>query len=322
MAAIPDGYSKSIAHYHLFNTDNYGATFCTEFFDKCELPNNLMVALAQKVTNYLSSTTNNNEFIIGFTIRIETTIQLDVCTIHALNNVYVITNYGNIYKIGYHKIVTNIDLNRYIVLPDKSDTNLFYSGQNFSYALYVTLEKIVITNKILYDSEIDEIKKNTLIIRSRANCLSNFTDYSLTVQYLYQPPNTTFNCGGRNEPTYSSFLDINLVWCTQIVLNHERIRVLNKIITENFNVIDELKKLISQKKKKIIVTPEHFNCPVSADVMEEPVIAMDGHTYNRASIEMWLQNHNTSPMTREIISTNLVPNFNLKSQIDEWYKSN
>ena len=49
---------------------------------------------------------------------------------------------------------------------------------------------------------------------------------------------------------------------------------------------------------------------------------MDGHTYDRASIELWFQNHNTSPMTREMISTNLIPNFNLKSQIDEWYNNN
>merc|ERR1719361_2326026 len=31
--------------------------------------------------------------------------------------------------------------------------------------------------------------------------------------------------------------------------------------------------------------------------MSEPVLAADGHTYERQAIEKWLQLHNTSPMT-------------------------
>lgn len=29
--------------------------------------------------------------------------------------------------------------------------------------------------------------------------------------------------------------------------------------------------------------------------MRDPVIAADGHTYDREAIEMWLRNHDTSP---------------------------
>lgn len=32
--------------------------------------------------------------------------------------------------------------------------------------------------------------------------------------------------------------------------------------------------------------------------MRDPVIAADGHTYDREAIEMWLRNHDTSPKVR------------------------
>merc|ERR1719198_109333 len=38
-------------------------------------------------------------------------------------------------------------------------------------------------------------------------------------------------------------------------------------------------------------------CPIMHERMSEPVLAADGHTYERQAIERWLQMHNTSPMT-------------------------
>merc|ERR1712003_15117 len=38
-------------------------------------------------------------------------------------------------------------------------------------------------------------------------------------------------------------------------------------------------------------------CPIMHERMNEPVLAADGHTYERQAIEKWLQMHNTSPMT-------------------------
>lgn len=40
-----------------------------------------------------------------------------------------------------------------------------------------------------------------------------------------------------------------------------------------------------------------FMCPIMHERLTEPVLAADGHTYERAAIEKWLQLHNTSPMT-------------------------
>lgn len=65
--------------------------------------------------------------------------------------------------------------------------------------------------------------------------------------------------------------------------------------------------------------PKHFLCPISCEVMQKPVIASDGHTYELCYIEKWLNDHIRSPMTgEEMPHKMLIANFNLKSQIDEW----
>lgn len=62
--------------------------------------------------------------------------------------------------------------------------------------------------------------------------------------------------------------------------------------------------------------PRQFICPISLDVMVDPVVAADGHTYERAAIEAWLETHNTSPMTREPLAhKNVVPNVALRTMI-------
>lgn len=53
--------------------------------------------------------------------------------------------------------------------------------------------------------------------------------------------------------------------------------------------------------------------------MRDPVIAEDGHTYEKAVIEKWLEKSPTSPMTRQQLSSAmLIPNFALKQLIDQW----
>lgn len=50
-------------------------------------------------------------------------------------------------------------------------------------------------------------------------------------------------------------------------------------------------------------------CPIRHTLMKEPVVAADGHTYDREAIERWLRRHSTSPMTGlPLAHLNLVPN--------------
>ena len=65
--------------------------------------------------------------------------------------------------------------------------------------------------------------------------------------------------------------------------------------------------------------PPDFMCSMTLQMMEDPVIAMDGHTYERVWIEAWLENHDTSPLTNlPLPSTVVVPNHNLRAQLYQW----
>ncbi len=51
-------------------------------------------------------------------------------------------------------------------------------------------------------------------------------------------------------------------------------------------------------------------------VMRDPVIAADGHTYERTAMEIWLQQHQTSPVSgKELKHSRLIPNLAAKSAI-------
>ena len=61
-----------------------------------------------------------------------------------------------------------------------------------------------------------------------------------------------------------------------------------------------------------------FLCPITQDVMADPVLAKDGYTYERSAIESWFRTRNTSPMTNAALpSKELLPNHTLRSAIME-----
>ncbi|CAM9205658.1 unnamed protein product [Ectocarpus sp. 8 AP-2014] len=63
---------------------------------------------------------------------------------------------------------------------------------------------------------------------------------------------------------------------------------------------------------------DEFSCPITRELMRDPVIAADGHTYDREAIEMWLRNHDTSPKTGQPMEQlSLVPNLNLRRLIKD-----
>jgi len=68
-----------------------------------------------------------------------------------------------------------------------------------------------------------------------------------------------------------------------------------------------------------VITPPHdFYCPITGDLMNDPVIDPDGHSYERASIIKWLDNKKISPLTRkQLFVKDLKPNIALKNSILE-----
>jgi ankyrin repeat protein len=59
-----------------------------------------------------------------------------------------------------------------------------------------------------------------------------------------------------------------------------------------------------------------ITCPITYKIFKNPVIAEDGITYENNEIFGWLKINNKSPITREVISNNLIDNVCIKQLVD------
>ena len=64
---------------------------------------------------------------------------------------------------------------------------------------------------------------------------------------------------------------------------------------------------------------DSFQCPLTKEVMRDPVFTADGQTYVRTEIEKWfVLGHGTNPLTgEELTTTNLLHNITLPKAIQE-----
>ena len=66
-----------------------------------------------------------------------------------------------------------------------------------------------------------------------------------------------------------------------------------------------------------IEIPNEVYCPITGEIMTNPVITPKGHSYEKNAILQWLKTKKTSPLTGEYLSADLLSeNRALKSTID------
>ena len=65
--------------------------------------------------------------------------------------------------------------------------------------------------------------------------------------------------------------------------------------------------------------PNECFCPITHEIMEDPVISQDGHTYERSAIQQWFNmGKRISPKTgARLLSTELMPNHTMRSLIQD-----
>ena len=69
--------------------------------------------------------------------------------------------------------------------------------------------------------------------------------------------------------------------------------------------------------------PESFLCPITHNIMSNPHIDNDGNTYEYNAILQWLENNNTSPITRNYLHySHLKPNRSLLELIINFNSNN
>ncbi|CAL5432653.1 unnamed protein product [Camellia sinensis] len=86
------------------------------------------------------------------------------------------------------------------------------------------------------------------------------------------------------------------------------------------HIRDCMVKLESFKAMNGVPIPSYFRCPLSLELMSDPVIVASGQTYDRTSIHKWLDNGlSICPETRQKFShTNFIPNYTVKALIANW----
>ena len=75
---------------------------------------------------------------------------------------------------------------------------------------------------------------------------------------------------------------------------------------------------------ELITIPNHFRCPISLDFMKDPVTLSTGITYDRDSIEKWIEDGNhTCPVTNQVFrSLEPIPNHTIRKMIQDWCVDN
>ncbi|CAM0912298.1 unnamed protein product [Alopecurus aequalis] len=102
------------------------------------------------------------------------------------------------------------------------------------------------------------------------------------------------------------------------------LKKLNDCVLIQVPAADTLGGRSSSVKHRSPIIPDEFRCPISLELMHDPVIVSSGQTYERSCIQKWLDSgHKTCPKTQlPLTHTSLTPNFVLKSLIAQWCEAN
>ena len=117
-----------------------------------------------------------------------------------------------------------------------------------------------------------------------------------------------------------------------IALGKERMNAEISIAKAELNQIDQIVDLVSSirdcmvkhQQLEAISIPAYFCCPLSSELMLDPVIVASGQTYERFAIQKWIDSGLTiCPKNRQNLAhTNLIPNYTVKAMIATWCEEN
>ncbi|NXU46566.1 WSDU1 protein, partial [Drymodes brunneopygia] len=87
-------------------------------------------------------------------------------------------------------------------------------------------------------------------------------------------------------------------------------------------VLQKIEELRMAMTSVSVPVPDEFLCPITRELMNDPVIATDGYSYEREAMENWISNRRSSPMTNlPLHSPTLTPNRTLKMAISRWLET-
>ncbi|NXU17863.1 WSDU1 protein, partial [Pardalotus punctatus] len=107
------------------------------------------------------------------------------------------------------------------------------------------------------------------------------------------------------------------------LLNLTKESLANELKIESLGWRSKLLQKIEELRTTVSVSvPDEFLCPITRELMKDPVIAADGYSYEREAMENWISSRRSSPMTNlPLHSLMLTPNRTLKMAISRWLET-
>ncbi|XP_027330923.1 U-box domain-containing protein 18-like [Abrus precatorius] len=146
--------------------------------------------------------------------------------------------------------------------------------------------------------------------------IKSWTDCNKEIKFLEEEIGLECEeCEERGVPFFSSLVGF-LSYCRGVIFE--------TILHSDTNQSESEARFSTEMITLTSVNPEDFRCPISLELMMDPVTVSTGQTYDRASIRKWLKAGNTKcPKTGENLkNTELVPNTTLKRLIQHFCADN
>ncbi|KAI9086388.1 hypothetical protein K1719_031472 [Acacia pycnantha] len=140
--------------------------------------------------------------------------------------------------------------------------------------------------------------------------IKTWTDCNNEIEFLQDEMDFQFSECKEREATLLSGLIGFLSYCRGVIFETH----------DPSSPKDDSERRCSTKKMINGLNPEDFRCPISLELMVDPVTASTGHTYDRNSIQQWLKSGNkTCPKTgAKLKNTDVIPNTTLRKLIQQF----
>jgi hypothetical protein len=145
---------------------------------------------------------------------------------------------------------------------------------------------------------IESILNEFLVIAKRSLGYLNNEPYGYTGSSGYT--GSAGYTGYTGSSGYTGYTGSNSIIHSDIIANED----------ENMQIDDDI---------DYTDAPSDMLCPITCEIMKDPVICSDGNTYERKAIETWLRTNNKSPSTNlPLINKTLIPNVFAKRVIETY----
>ena len=145
-------------------------------------------------------------------------------------------------------------------------------------------------------------------------------DWSATSELLKAQNMTGKNLPKMNEVVFP-FIAINDSESIEYLMSSIR-----RLLAEHGQSSVKIEPSVSKPSVSAQNVPKEFLCPITKEIMVEPVIAFDGFSYERTAIVEYLAKHNKSPVTGKeadpAMVAVLIDNNNVKAMIQKFQSEN